>query len=123
MNEITTKTAKRSCPALRKAAFAATAFGSAAMASAATASALNLGSAKPSSNSISLDEMMGSVIGMVLLISRYVGIALIIYGVYEIVMSFLQNQPEAKTKGIIMAIAGAIMIGLKTILKAMKVIQ
>ena len=39
-------------------------------------------------------------------------------GVYEIVMSFMQNQPEAKTKGIIMAISGAVMIGLKPIVEA-----
>ena len=108
---------------LRKAVYAATAFGTVATATAVPAMALSIATAKPKGSSIDLDTMMGKVIGMVLLISRYVGIALVIYGVYEIVMSFLQNQPEAKTKGIIMAIAGAIMIALKSILSAMQIVS
>lgn len=63
------------------------------------------------------DTLMESIIGILLTISRYVGLALIIYGVYEIVMSFMQNQPEAKTKGIVMALAGVVLVGLKSVLK------
>lgn len=68
------------------------------------------------------DKMMGKIIGILLTISQYVGVALIIYGVYEVIMSFMQNQPEAKTKGIVMALAGAVMVGLKSIIKGMGVI-
>ena len=64
----------------------------------------------------SANGMMGKVIGILLGISKYVGIALMVYGVYEVVMSFMQNQPEAKTKGIIMALSGGVMITLKSIL-------
>ena len=66
--------------------------------------------------------MMGKIIGILLTITRFVGVALIIYGVYEIVMSFMQNQPEAKTKGIIMALSGSVMTALKSILKNIGVI-
>ena len=65
------------------------------------------------------NAMMGKIIGVLLGISKYVGIALVVYGVYEVVMSFMQNQPEAKTKGIVMALAGAVMITLKSILTGM----
>lgn len=68
-------------------------------------------------------ELMGKIIGILLTITRYVGVALVIYGVYEVVMSFMQNQPEAKTKGIIMALAGVVMIALKSILAAVGVIS
>lgn len=68
------------------------------------------------------DKMMGKIIGILLTISQYVGVALVIYGVYEVIMSFMQNQPEAKTKGIVMALAGAVMVGLKSIIKGMGVI-
>lgn len=122
MNTSTTIQSKKTCSMLRKAAFAATALGTAVTMTAVPAMALKIETATPKSGSISLDKMMGKVIGMVLLISRYVGIALVIYGVYEIVMSFLQNQPEAKTKGIIMAIAGAIMIALKSILQGLDIV-
>lgn len=67
--------------------------------------------------------MMGKIIGILLTITRFVGVALIIYGVYEIVMSFMQNQPEAKTKGIVMALAGSVMTALKSILKSIGVIK
>lgn len=64
------------------------------------------------------NALMGKIIGILLTITRYVGVALVIYGVYEVVMSFMQNQPEAKTKGIVMALAGVVMIGLKSLLGA-----
>lgn len=69
------------------------------------------------------DDMMGKIIGVLLTITRFVGVALIVYGVYEVVMSFMQNQPEAKTKGIIMALAGAVMTALKSILTVLKVVS
>lgn len=67
--------------------------------------------------------LMGKVIGILLTITRFVGVALVIYGVYEIVMSFMQNQPEAKTKGIIMALAGIVMVGLKSILQSIGILS
>ena len=69
----------------------------------------------------SMDDVMGNVIGFILTLSRWVGVALLIYGVYEIVMSFMQNQPDAKTKGIIMAFAGVVLIALKSALGLMGV--
>ncbi len=68
-----------------------------------------------------MDSVMGNVIGFLLTMTRWVGVALLIYGVYEIVMSFMQNQPEAKTKGIIMAFAGVVLIALKSALSLMGV--
>lgn len=67
-------------------------------------------------SNVSANNLMGNIIGILLTITRFVGIALLIYGVYEIVMSFMQNQPEAKTKGIVMALAGVVMIALKSVL-------
>lgn len=76
-----------------------------------------------SSGTADAGDLMGKIIGILLTITRYVGVALVIYGVYEVVMSFMQNQPEAKTKGIIMALAGVVMIALKSILVAVGVIS
>ena len=61
---------------------------------------------------------MGAIIGIILTITRYAGVGLLIFGVYEVVMSFMQNQPEAKTKGIIMALCGVVMISLKSLIAA-----
>lgn len=87
-----------------------------------TASADDFDSVKVSGKDANAGDLMGKVLGILLTITRYVGVALVIYGVYEIVMSFMQNQPEAKTKGIIMALAGVIMIALKSVLKSVGVI-
>lgn len=75
-----------------------------------------------SNNSPDAGALMGKIIGILLTITRFVGVALVIYGVYEIVMSFMQNQPEAKTKGIIMALAGVVMIALKSVLSSLGII-
>ncbi len=64
------------------------------------------------------ESAMGAVIGVVLTIMRYVGVAMVIYGIYEIVMSIQNNQPEAKTKGIIMALSGVVMIAIKSLISA-----
>lgn len=65
---------------------------------------------------VDADQAAPKLIGILLDICMYAGAALAVYGVYEVIMSFMQNQPEAKTKGIIMALAGAVMIGMKAIL-------
>lgn len=68
-------------------------------------------------------QLMGKVIGVLLTITRFVGVALIVYGLYEVVQSFMQNQPEAKTKGIIMALAGIACTALKSFLSGLGVIS
>lgn len=68
-------------------------------------------------------DLMGKVIGVLLAITRFVGVALIVYGLYEVVQSFMQNQPEAKTKGIIMALAGIACTALKSILVGLGVVS
>ena len=68
------------------------------------------------------ESIMGKVIGILLTITRFAGVALCVYGVYEIVMSFMQSQPEAKTKGIIMALSGVVMVAMKSVLQNMGII-
>ena len=75
-------------------------------------SALAMSASAADYNGDQLDGESGKIvyiINILLSISKYVGIALVVYGVYEVVMSFMQNQPEAKTKGIIMLLCGAVM--------------
>lgn len=67
--------------------------------------------------------LMGKIIGIILTIARYAGIALTIWGIIDIVMSFVQQQPEAKTKGIYMALSGVVMIVLKSIISGLGLIS
>ncbi len=63
-------------------------------------------------------SMLGKIIGIILTFVMFVGIALVVYGIIDIAMSFTQDQPEKKLQGIKLAFAGAIMIGLKVVLQA-----
>ena len=65
-----------------------------------------------------VDGPMKQVLNILLTIMRYAGFAMVIYGVYEIIMSVQNNQPEAKTKGIIMALSGVVMISMKSVVNA-----
>lgn len=76
----------------------------------------DFGSVTVSGDNVSANTVMGKVIGMLLTITRFAGVALAVYGVYEIIMSFTQNQAEAKTKGVIMTLSGVTMVALKSVL-------
>lgn len=113
-------TKKRKCGLFRKAAIGAGVM-SAMMSTTAVTALADFGSDDVTiqDTGVSAGTMMGKIIGILLTITRFVGVALVVYGVYEIVMSFMQNQPEAKTKGIIMALAGIVMTALKSILQSL----
>lgn len=68
-------------------------------------------------------SLMGNILGILLTITRYVGIAMTVFGVYNIVMSFTQDRPEERIKGVTFALAGVVMIGLKTVLSAMGILN
>lgn len=115
-------TKKRKCGLFRKAAIGAGVM-SAMMSTTAVTALADFGSDDVTiAGGGDAGQMMGKIIGILLTITRFVGVALVVYGVYEIVMSFMQNQPEAKTKGIIMALAGIVMTALKSILQSLGVI-
>lgn len=60
---------------------------------------------------------MGRMIGLLLTVVRYVGVAMAIYGVVEFVQGItVEGQMEKKTKGIIWVFAGMLMILAKWIL-------
>lgn len=67
-------------------------------------------------NSAKADTLMSNIIGILLTITRWVGVAIVVFGVYEIVMSFTQDMPEKKVKGITLALAGIVMVALKSLL-------
>lgn len=93
-----------------------------AMVSGNAALADDFGSVSVTADNVSIDGTMGKVVGLALTVFRWVGVVLLCFGVYEIVMSFMQNQPEAKTKGVIMCICGIVMIAMKSVLVGLGII-
>lgn len=108
---------------MKRAYFSLATMGVVAQATTVNAFAFGTDNVTVNTTSTNADSLMGKIIGILLSITRYVGVALVIYGVYEIIMSFMQNQPEAKTKGIIMALSGVVMVALKSVLVSVGVIS
>lgn len=64
---------------------------------------------------------MEKIFGVILTVMRFIGIGMVIWGIYSIVMSVTQERPEEKVKGIALALSGVVMIGLKSLLQAVGV--
>ncbi len=62
------------------------------------------------------DQAISGIIGGLCFVAKIVGIGLAAYGAYEIVLSFVQNQPESKIKGITMVGCGVCMFFLENII-------
>lgn len=66
------------------------------------------------------DEAINQIVEIMKKVCKYVGIGLAIFGVYELAMAFLQQAPEQKTKGVLIIVVGAIMIGMGTFIDTIK---
>ena len=72
---------------------------------------------------VNTDNLMAQIITWMLKIVQYVGIGILVWGVVEIVLSFTQDMPDKKIKGITLAFAGAVCIGLRAVLVTLGVIR
>ena len=64
---------------------------------------------------------MGKVLGILLTVAQFAGVALAIWGVVEFVMSLTQDMPEKKTKGVLMLAGGIMLIGVKPLINLLGV--
>lgn len=67
-------------------------------------------------NADNLTNLMGSIIGMMLTIARYAGMALTIWGIVKTVMAYKDDNVNEITQGIRLAIVGIFLVALKSIL-------
>lgn len=59
--------------------------------------------------------LMGSILGMILAVFRYVGIALIVWGVIQFVLATKRTDAESKSDAIQTIMCGIVLTALKTI--------
>lgn len=59
----------------------------------------------------------GKIISLMIWVFRIIGIGVAGFGIYELVMSFVQQQPEAKTKGITLLLVGLLLVSITFILR------
>lgn len=71
---------------------------------------------------LSADALVGKIVGIVLTLARYVGIILLVTGIYQLIMAYKDDNADAKTRGITLAIVGIVLITLKALLKTFGII-
>lgn len=65
-----------------------------------------------------MDTMMGGIIGVVFTMARYVGIFLLVYGIWMTIQGFKDDTVDGKIKGITMCVIAIALISLKTLVSA-----
>lgn len=63
------------------------------------------------------DAIIGSVLGIILFATKYIGAALIIWGLVMFGLSIKNDEPESKQKALMTTFAGVIVFSLKWILQ------
>lgn len=70
-----------------------------------------------------IGTLVGSVIGTVLDLARYVGIILLIFGLYQLYLSFKDDNPDGKIKAITLLVTSVGLMTIKMILVGLGVIK
>ena len=70
----------------------------------------------------SMDDIIGRAIDVVLTLARYVGVILLIFGIYQLYMSFKDDNPDGKVKAITLLVTSIGLITIKSILVGMGII-
>lgn len=63
-----------------------------------------------------INSMIGSVIGMMLAVAQYAGMALAIWGIVKTVMAYKDDNVNEITQGIRLAVVGVILVALRSVL-------
>ena len=62
---------------------------------------------------ISIEEIMGTVLGIIFTVAMYIGIILAVWGLFQLVMSLKNDDAEAKSRATQLMVVGIVLIGLK----------
>ncbi len=70
----------------------------------------------------SMGQIMGGIIGFILQMAQYVGVGLLVFGMYQLYTAMKDENPDGKIKAITFCIVAIGLITLKTALKAVGLI-
>lgn len=68
---------------------------------------------------IDIETIIGSILGIILTIAMYVGIVLLTYAVFQLVMSFKNDDAEGKSRATQLLVVSAVLIGLKKLMSVL----
>lgn len=69
-----------------------------------------------------MSVIAAGVIDLILNIAMYVGVILTIYGIYQLVMAFKDENPDGKIKGVTLTLVGIAIATLRTLLHVVNII-
>lgn len=64
---------------------------------------------------VNIEEIMGSVLGIIFTIAMWVGVVMSVFGLFSLVLAFKNDDADAKSRATQTFIVGASLIGLKTL--------
>ena len=62
------------------------------------------------------DTIISNVIGIILLVARYIGMAMLVWGLVMFALAVKNDEPESKQKALMTTFAGVILIALRSVL-------
>lgn len=68
---------------------------------------------------IDIETIIGSILGIILTIAMYVGVVLLTYAVFQLVMSFKNDDAEGKSRATQLLVVSAVLIGLKKLMSVL----
>ncbi|MBS5196961.1 MAG: hypothetical protein KHY93_07380 [Clostridiales bacterium] len=71
----------------------------------------------------SVDSLVGTIVGIILTMFRYVGIVLLVWGVAQFVMAMKRSDSESKGDAIQTIITAIVLIGLKTVVTSLGIVD
>ncbi len=69
------------------------------------------------------DQIISNVIGIILLVARYIGMAMLVWGLVMFALAVKNDEPESKQKALMTTFAGVILIALRSILSGAGIIK
>ena len=73
--------------------------------------------------STDINEIIGSILGMILALAQGVGIILLIFGIFRLVLASKDGNSNEQAQGIQLALVGAFLAGLRALLIAADLIS
>lgn len=82
------------------------------------ASSLNIPNVTLPGEGVSPDKIVSKVVGLVLLIARYIGIVFMAWGLVMLALAMKNEEPESKQKAIMLLVGGCFCIGITVVYNA-----
>lgn len=71
---------------------------------------------------LSVNQLLGKIVGIILTLAQAIGLILLVSGIFQLVMAYKDDNADAKTRGIQLAIVGVVLITFKAILQGVGII-